>query len=107
MGLTIFPLTFILIFDWFLRLKRNVHTLDDVKRYFYDIPREPLRNIGIAAIVSFVIGSLLMNYLPIIAPAVFPRYLPPEYMGALIGGLVYLMLMLLAMKVRKLSWLLP
>ncbi|WP_460173215.1 purine-cytosine permease family protein [Vulcanisaeta sp. JCM 14467] len=106
-GLTIFPLTFILIFDWFLRLKRNVHTLDDVRRYFYDIPREPLRNIGIAAIVSFVVGSLLMSYLPTMAPSVFPRYLPPEYTGALIGGLIYLILMLLAMRVRKLSWLLP
>ncbi|ADY02495.1 permease for cytosine/purine, uracil, thiamine, allantoin [Vulcanisaeta moutnovskia 768-28] len=106
-GLTIFPLTFILIFDWYLRLKRNVHTLDDVKRYFYDIPREPLRHIGIAAIVSFIIGSVLMNYLPIAIPTTFPKYLPPEYTGALIGGLVYLILMLLAIKVKKLSWLLP
>lgn len=107
-GLTIFPLTFILIFDWYLRLKKNVRTLDDVKRYFYDIPREPpLRHIGMAAIISFIIGSVLMNYLPIAIPTAFPKYMPPEYTGALIGGLVYLILMLLAVKVKRLSWLLP
>ncbi|WP_069807838.1 hypothetical protein [Vulcanisaeta thermophila] len=106
-GLTIFPLTFILIFDWYLRLKNNVHTLNDVRNYFYSIPRDPLRHIGIAAIVSFIVGSLLMNYLPTLAPSVFSRYLPPEFTGALVGGLLYLILMTLGLRVKRLSWLLP
>ncbi|MGC9152795.1 MAG: purine-cytosine permease family protein [Vulcanisaeta sp.] len=106
-GLTIFPLTFILIFDWYLRLKGNVHTLNDIKDYFYSIPKDPLKHIGIAAIISFVVGSVLMNYLPVMVPSLFPRILPPEFTGALIGGLLYLVLMVLARKVKALSWLLP
>jgi len=105
-GLTIFPLTFILIFDWYLRLRSRVRTLADVRDYFYSIPKEPLKHIGIAAILSFVIGSLLMNYLPTLLPSTF-KYAPPGFTGALIGGLVYLVLLMLGLKVKKLSWLLP
>ncbi len=82
-GDAIFPLTFILIFDWYLRLRGKVKVKE-----FYDVPRSAADHVKLGAVVSFIVGIALIYALPDIAPTVF-NYVPALYVGPLIGGLLY------------------
>jgi len=86
-GDAIFPLTFILLFDWYLRLRGNVGIKE-----FYEVPKSVGGHLKLDAVVSFIIGIALIYLLPEAAPAVF-NYVPALYVGPLIGALIYLALM--------------
>ncbi len=82
----IFPFTFILIFDWFMRLKHTTGIKD-----YYEIPGTIKNNIRLGALIPAGIGTVIAIFGIGPYDYIF-AYFPQALFGSLIGLLIYVII---------------
>ncbi|WP_148691140.1 purine-cytosine permease family protein [Acidianus manzaensis] len=87
-GDIIFPYTFIVLLDWYLRLRPQMITEKIMVKDFYNLPKSIKDNINVYSLLATIIGTIL-NVITIPSLSVLYNYFPQELFGSLIGALLY------------------
>ncbi|QGA55312.1 cytosine permease [Sulfolobus sp. E5-1-F] len=87
-GDIIFPYTFIVLIDWYLRIWPNMKQGKIAPNDFYSFQKSIRDNLNPYALVATVIGTILnVISIPMLTPLF--NYFPQELFGSLIGALLY------------------
>ncbi|EZQ11528.1 thiamine permease [Candidatus Acidianus copahuensis] len=87
-GDVIFPYTFILLIDWYVRLWPSMRSGKLTEENFYSFRKTVQDNLNVYAVIATVIGTVL-NVVNISALNPLFSYFPQELFGSLIGALLY------------------
>ncbi|ABP95296.1 MULTISPECIES: purine-cytosine permease family protein [Metallosphaera] len=87
-GDIIFPYTFIVLLDWYLRLRPKMQEGSLGVRDFYQVPRGLRDNVNLYSVLATVVGTAL-NVVTLPGLTTLYLYFPQDLFGSLIGALLY------------------